>query len=100
MSLSALKAAGEMAGRVAEAAVSIYERHNEYKTDFDTMTALVISVYPTKTIGTMTDAELNTLMFGDRGTADELSEAQLILGHWEAILSTMKSATDELPANN
>jgi len=101
MGLKEIKAAGEMAARLSEAAQSMNSIHNTYKPKYDELlTAIQAVLGETKTLSNLTDAEINGFFFGGMGDVTAITNAQIILAEWEKNITGLAAGVLLLPAND
>ena len=100
MGLKKIKAAGEMAARLSEAAQAMSSISNVYGPKYSELETALQTVYPTKTMGTLTDDEVNTFFFGGLGDATTLANAQTILQEWEKLIGAVADSVALLPMND
>ena len=89
-----------MATRLVEASLNISGNYNVYLPPYNELLTAIQEVYPGKVLNGLTDAEVNTFFFVDRGTAEEIVDAQAILNAWHIVIDTMAAQVLLLPVNN
>jgi hypothetical protein len=101
MGLKEIKSAGAMAARLTEAAQAMLSINNTYRPKYDELLAAIrAALGATKTMGGLTDAEVNSFFFGGLGDATAVANAQTIIKEWEKNITSLAGSVVVLPAND
>lgn len=101
MGLKEIKAAGEMAALVTEAANSMSTIKNTYAPKYNALlVAIRASLGSSKTLSNLADDEANIFFFGGLGDATAITNLQTILIEWEKNIAQLLSSVDLLPIND
>ena len=99
--LKEIRAAGEMAAQISDAALSMNSIINQYGAKYDNLLeAVQAALGGEKTLTTMTDAEINSFFFSDVGDSQAIADTKIVITEWELNIITLRISAAKLPLNN
>lgn len=101
MGLKEIKAAGEMAKLVADAANSMCTIKNTYQENYNTLlTSIQDALGAEKTLSNLTDDEVNAFFYGSAGDATAVTNTQIVISEWEKNIIQLTASVAILPVND
>lgn len=101
MALSDLEALGTSAAGLSRISKNLYSLNSTYSADYiATLAGIEAALGIATAVDALTDDEVNAIFLGGRGTAEEITEAQVILKWYGATMEPLSSAVLELPPND